>query len=375
MPQRDTLPTGQPIINRRRSFGELPIQDRLGVGILGLHEGHSMLVALMNSLLCRPVAGCDPDIAKRDQAVATCPGLTVVESFEELLAISDVQIVAVYTPDSLHADQIASAFRAGKHVICTKPLVNDAAAGPELLRLSAETNCRLQVAQSTRFFEPFLRQRELVEAGALGEVECYDAHYVHRMDWYYEKSPWTITTTHWAYLGLSHPVDLIRLYLGDIVEVQAMGSTSALGRSFGLPTPDIISAQLRSADGRVGRVFGHYGVTEHAVGRSLIEGVAFGRHGTSIARYPDLRHSFVGQDGIEHTEDFTHAYAGYYYRHELKGMHYGEFGNIADSFARAILDGTPNAPDLREGLQTVNTMAAIVKALDSGQTEAVERIR
>jgi predicted dehydrogenase len=364
----DSLPTGRPTVGRRRDWGSVPPEERLGVGVVGLHEGHTALVAMRTTGLCRAVAGCDTADAKRQAAEEAVPGLWTTPEYGELLSRPDVQVVAIYTPDPLHADQIEAAFRAGKHVVCTKPLVNDASVAGRLLAAQAETGMRLQVAQSTRFYEPFLRQAELFESGAFGEAESYDAHYHHRMDWYYEKSPWTIEGTHWAYLGLSHPVDLVRRFLGRIVEVQAMGSVSALGRQYGLKTPDVIAATLRAEDGRVGRAFGHYGVTECGRARSLIEGLLMGTDGTSLARYPELRHTWVGRDGVEREEDFDHAMAGYYYRHELKGMHYGEFANVLDSFAAAIFSGGPNSPDLREGLETVLVMDAIVRALEGGQT-------
>lgn len=333
-----------------------------------------MLVALRASGLCRAVAGCDLDDTKRSEAEAAVDGLWTTASYDELLARPDVRIVAIYTPDSLHAGQIEAAFLAGKDVICTKPLVNDARAAASLLEVGERTGRRLQVGQSTRFYETFLRQRELYESGVFGDVEAYDAVYSHRMDWYYEKSPWSVADTHWAYLGLSHPVDLVRWYLGEISQIQAVGSTTRLAQSYGVTKPDVISVNLVSEDGRVGRVFGNYGVTELPVAKSNIEGHLMGTKGSSLARYPVLRHSWVGDDGVCRDEDFDHAYAGYHYRHELKGMHYGEFCNIADSFALALLGNKPNAPDLREGLQTVLVMDAIVRSLDSGQTVSVPRL-
>jgi len=123
--------------------------------------------------------------------------------------------------------------------------------------------------------------------------------------------------------------------------------------------------------GRIGRAFSHFGCHELPRGRSLIEGFLMGDKGTSLARYPDLRYTWHDERGIEHEEDFHHAMAGYYYRHELKGMHYGEFCSIADSFAAAIISGAPNHPDLEEGLGTVALMDAAVRALETGQTVEV----
>ncbi len=330
-----------------------------------------MLVALRASGLCKAVAGCDLSEIKRLEAAATVPNLFVTESYDEMLARPDVQIVAIYTPDALHADQIEAAFRAGKHVICTKPLINDASQADRLLRAAKEHGVRLQVGQSTRFGEPFQRQREEFEKGRIGEVEVVDAHYNHRMDWYYVKSPWTIDTTHWAYLGLSHPVDLVRWYLGPIREVHAYGTTTKVGAGYKLPTPDAITVNLIGESGRIGRVLGNYGFHELPKARSLIECFLMGSEGSSLARYPDLRFTHHNEAGVEIEEDFHHSMSGYYYRHELKGMHYGEFCNYADYFASKLLSGEPNSPDLAEGLESVGVMRAIVESLETGRAVAV----
>lgn len=336
-----------------------------------MHEGHTLLVAMRASGLCRAVAGCDLSEEKRASALEAAPGIFVTGNYDEMLARPEVKVVAIYTPDPLHAEHIEKAFRAGKHVICTKPLINDPAQAARVREAALATGCRLMVGQSTRFGESFQRQRELFEAGEYGEIEVVDAHYNHRMDWYYRKSPWTIDQTHWAYLGLSHPVDLVRWYLGPIREVHAYGTLTAVGAEAKLPTPDAITVNLIGANGRIGRVLGNYGFHELGRARSLIECFLMGSEGTSLARYPDLRFTTTRRDGVDVEEDFEHSMAGYYYRHELKGMHYGEFCNYADYFASCLLSGAPNSPDLEEGLETVMIMRAIVESLESGRSVAV----
>src|SRR5689334_16992545 len=162
----DQLPTGNPTAGERRSYGAVPPGERFGVGVVGLHEGHTELVALRASGLCRAVAGCDVSQEKRALAGAAAPGIFLTGDYEAMLARPDVQIVAIYTPDNLHADHILAALQAGKHVICTKPLVNDPGQAARLLEAARESGKRLQVGQSTRFYEPFQRQREMFEAGA-----------------------------------------------------------------------------------------------------------------------------------------------------------------------------------------------------------------
>jgi predicted dehydrogenase len=344
----------------------VPEDQKFGVGVIGLHEGHTMLVALRASGLCKAVAGCDLSLEKREAAKAAAPQIETYENFDEMLARSDVQIVAIYTPDKYHAEHIEKAFRAGKHVICTKPLINNPEEATTLLAAARASGKRLQVGQSTRFYEPFQRQREEFEKGNIGAVEVVDAHYNHRMDWYYEKSPWTVSETHWAYLGLSHPVDLVRWYLGPLREVHAVGTITSLGARYGMKTPDAICVNLIGENGRIGRVLGNYGFHELPKARALIECFLMGSEGSSLARYPDLRFTRHDERGVEIEEDFHHAMSGYYFRHELKGMHYGEFCNYADYFASKLLGGEPNSPDLEEGLSSVMVMKAIVESLESG---------
>ncbi len=360
------LPTGRPVVGQKPDLGSVPPSERLGVGIVGLHEGHTLLVALQHTGHCRAVAGCDLSDEKLSAARLVQADLFLTRDYEALLARADVHIVAIYTPDALHSDQIAAAFRAGKHVLCTKPLVNDPRQGRALLDLQRSTGRRLQVGQSTRFFESFRRQRASMESGALGRIELVDAHYIHRMDWFYDKSPWSLSETDWAFLGLSHPVDLVRWYLGPIRRVHAFGSRTALARRYGTRGFDAYVVNLESVDGRVARVLGNYGITELSTARSMIECLLMGEQGTSLAKYPELEHRCTAPDGSEVCEDFHHALTGYYFRHELKGMHYGEFANYADTFARAIRTGEPNAPELEEGLQTVCVLEAIRRSADCG---------
>jgi predicted dehydrogenase len=351
------------------------MEQRLGVGVVGLHEGMTLLSALGQTGYCRAVAGCDLREEKLDEARGRYPGLFLTDDYDVMLDRADVAIVAIYTPDALHASQIAAAFKAGKHVICTKPLINDLVEAPTLLAAAKASNRRLQVGQSTRFFEPFLRQRSAFERGEIGNIELVDAHYNHRMDWFYEKSAWSIAETDWAFLGLSHPVDLVRWYLGRIEEAHAFGMHTALGRRYDVKGFDAYVVSLRAADGRIGRVLGNYGITELPAARSMIECLLMGDAGTSLAKYPDLEFVRLGSDGSEVREDYHHRLTGYYFHHELKGMHYGEFANYADHFARAILEGLPNAPDLLEGIETVCVMEAVRRSAQEGRAVRLEPIR
>jgi len=341
---------------------------RLGVGVVGLHEGRTMLVACGRTTTCRAVAGCDLRPDKLATVHAELPEVFLTTDYAEMLARPDVDIVSVFTPDALHADHVVAAFEAGKHVTCTKPLAVSLADGRRMLEAARRTGRRLLVGQSTRFFESFRRQRAAFERGDLGTLELVDAHYIHRMDWFYDKSPWAATDTDWVFLGMSHPLDLVAWYLGPIAEVQAYASRSALAARYDSRSTDIHVVHVRTPGGRIGRAMGHYGLRELPTARNAIELMLYGSEGTSQAQYHDMRFRHTAPDGTEVTEDPLYAMRHYYFNDEVHGMHYGEFANYLEAFATALRDGGRASPELEEGLRVLCLMeAARRSAADAGR--------
>jgi predicted dehydrogenase len=349
----------------------------LGIGILGLHEGATLLKVLGPTSAgavvpdplervpeARAVMACDLDPKKLEACRSLRPDVAYTLHYEEMLEHPQVEVVAIYTPDPLHAEHVLAAFEHGKHVICTKPLVTSLAQGRALLEAARRSGCKLLVGQSTRFFEPFLRQRRDFERGKFGEIELLEAHYLHRMDWYYRKSPWAAQAD-WAFLGLSHPLDLLAWYLPDVERVQAFASRSALAGEYGAG-PDIYSVNALTRSGRVGRVLGHYGLHELPRARNSIELVLFGTAGTSLAQYHDMRYLYTDEEGVEVLEDALYAKRAYYFNNEVHGMHYGEFANYTRHFVRALREGTEHHPNLEDGLYALCLMEATRRSARQG---------
>jgi predicted dehydrogenase len=347
------------------------MSESLGVGVVGLHEGRTMLIALDRATHCHAVAGCDLREEKIAAARAAKPGLFYTTRYDELLAHPNVKIVSIFTPDALHAEHIVRAFESGKDVTCTKPLVPSVGDARRILDAARRTGRKLLVGQSTRFFESFRRQRAAYERGEIGELELIDAHYIHRMDWFYEKSPWAANQSDWIFMGMSHPIDLIRWYLGSIDEVHAYGRLSRMGARYGRSGYDSYVANLHAADGRIARAMGQYGMVELPSARNAIELLLFGDAGTSMAQYHDMRYYATRADGTEVIEDALYARRAYYFNNEVHGMHYGEFANYADYFAGCLLQGVPHSPDLAEGLETFCVMEAIRRSAHTGASVRV----
>lgn len=94
----------------------------------------------------------------------------VYASFDQLADDPDIDIVYLATPNSLHYPQAKQALLAGKHVLCEKPLALSRAHGLELIDIATRANRLLKVAYQFRFEQVFMRVRDLIRAGTLGDI-------------------------------------------------------------------------------------------------------------------------------------------------------------------------------------------------------------
>ena len=106
---------------------------KIGLGVLGLGEGRSIISGALNSGLWEVIRLCDLNEKLGKERCHEFGLSRFTTSLDELLADPSVDVVGVYTPDHLHAEHVIAALRAGKHVICTKPFLNDLSRAREVL--------------------------------------------------------------------------------------------------------------------------------------------------------------------------------------------------------------------------------------------------
>lgn len=335
--------------------------QKLGLGVLGLGEGRSIISAGVKSSLWDVVMLCDlnADLGRRRCAEFGLTNFTT--SFDELLSNPAVDVVGIYTPDHLHADHVIRTLRAGKHVICTKPFFDNLAKARDVLSAVKETGKRVMVGQSSRFFPPFSRQRRHFETGEFGELITVEAYYNADHRWFLEKGWARNASFKWLFGGLSHPADLVRWYLPDIVEVMGYGIISANGRAHGLANPDTFHFVLKSARGAIARVSGAYtGPVVPSQRDSDMSCILRTTKGASQADYYNLRYAWrLGEQSV--MESFEEQ-EGYYFRFEGHSHHAGEYQNYLEYFARCLASGEPALPDVTEGIVTVALLEAMEEA-------------
>ena len=295
-------------------------------------------------------------------------------SYSHLLEDPDIDVIGVYTPDKFHAAHVMAALSAGKHVICTKPFIDDLADARRIVDLVATTGKKVFVGQSSRFFEPMRRQRKDYEEGLIGELITVEAYYHADHRWFLEKG-WSLENAFkWLYGGLSHPVDLVRWYLPDIAEVMGYGMLSANGKKGGLHHEDTMHFIFRAADGRVARVSGAYtGPVQPVVRDSEMSCILRATEGCSQADYMDLRYAVTTRTGEERVITWEHLLK-YYFRFEGHSHHAGEYQNYLEYFHDCLQSGEEAYPDVREGIGTIALLKAMEESLASGRPVTIESI-
>ena len=180
---------------------------------------------------CRLVAACDVDKA-RVKAFAKKYGIPrTFTSLEALLKNGDFDAAANVTPDSHHAPISLELLRAGKHVLCEKPLAVCYSDAAEMARVARQAGVVNMVNFSYRNHSAIHRARELVQEGALGRVIHVEATYFQSWlaqdawgDWH--TSPawlWRLSTAHGSRGVLGdigvHLLDFASYPAGEIASV------------------------------------------------------------------------------------------------------------------------------------------------------------
>src|SRR5437588_7587903 len=197
----------------------------IGVALIG-----SGVIALANHVpgigLCpeaKLVGLCDTNPATLEKAKqATGVSLTSTD-YRDILKRDDVHAVIVATPNFVHAPIVLDAVKAGKHVLCEKPIAMDLAEAVAMYRAAESAGVRHMTAFTYRFVPAMHYMSHLVQSGALGKPYHFRAQRF--QDWGDRNLAWRQVKKRAATgeLGdmLSHPIDFGHLLVGPMTRVTA----------------------------------------------------------------------------------------------------------------------------------------------------------
>jgi myo-inositol 2-dehydrogenase / D-chiro-inositol 1-dehydrogenase len=318
----------------------------LGCGRIGrLHARNVARHARARLVKVYDVAG----EAARDTAAEL--GVAVAHSLDELWSDRAVGAVLIASPTATHVPLITAAVRAGKAVLCEKPVDLDLARARQCWQEIAAARPRVMIGFNRRFDPSYQALRERLQRGEIGSLEL--AVITNRDP--APPPPGYIAGSGGLFRDMTiHDFDMARYLAGDIARVHAFGANRVdpeIGRLGDIDTCAItlearsgalvqINNSRRSVYGYDQRieVFGPGGMLQ--AGNRRATSVESWSAERTAAREPVL-HSFI--------ERYSEAY-----RLEL------------DAFVAAVGDGRPMSPDFTDGIEALGLAIAAAESLASG---------
>jgi len=151
----------------------------VGLGFMGVTHLRAYLeipgarIAAVCDPVRLPVKGILPGVAgniKKTEDIHLGAGVKAFERWEDVLSEPDIDLVDICTPTSMHPQQVVAALKAGKHVLCEKPLARSSAAAREILQVAESSPGMLMPAMCMRFWPGWSWLKQVVTEKNYGEV-------------------------------------------------------------------------------------------------------------------------------------------------------------------------------------------------------------
>jgi UDP-N-acetyl-2-amino-2-deoxyglucuronate dehydrogenase len=151
-------------------------------------------------------------------------------SIEELLAITDADVVNICTPNYLHASHSVQCLKAQKHVVCEKPMSTSVADANQMIACANENNKTIFIVKQNRYNPPVQQVKKLLQTGMLGNIYFVNVNcFWNRNENYYNSSNWRgkkIEDGGCLYTQFSHFVDILYYLFGKVEAIKSLMQNS-----------------------------------------------------------------------------------------------------------------------------------------------------
>jgi len=222
-------------------------QVRMGVIGAGIW-GTAHLRAYAQHASAELVAVCDLDEARAREAAERFGAAGAFASAEQMLAEADLDAVSVATPDAAHADLAIACAKAGKHVLCEKPLATTVNECEAMIAAAADAGVHLMVDWHNRWNPPYAEARRSIATGELGEIRYI---YYRLSDTLYvptQMLPWAADSSVMLFLG-SHALDTTCWFMQAAPQRLTCRRQEGVLKSMGIDTADLYLTVLDFPNG------------------------------------------------------------------------------------------------------------------------------
>jgi len=193
------------------------------IGCGSIAERHANQIKLNGGKL---IACCDVDKIKATNFASEYL-INSYSSAEDMLQNENsIDVVAVCSPNGLHYEHTIISLKAGKHVICEKPMALEAMHCKEMIELAATKEKSLFMVMQNRFNPPVRELKKIIDQHLLGTISnVHLSCYWNRNYDYYLNSSWKGTKSldgGILYTQFSHFIDILLWMFGDVKNVNAI---------------------------------------------------------------------------------------------------------------------------------------------------------
>lgn len=151
-----------------------------------------------------------------------------VADYRDLLRRSDIQLVSICLPPSMHAEVSIDFLLAGKHVLCEKPMAPTLEECDRMLAAARESGSKLSIVAQTRFKTDVMRTKKMLETGSLGKPLFAQANSLWwRGSNYYDlwrRGTWEKEGGGCTFIHAVHHIDLLLWLMGPVKEIRALAA-------------------------------------------------------------------------------------------------------------------------------------------------------
>lgn len=296
---------------------------------------------------------CDIDEEKAAQRARLVGEARALSDFDAVLADPDVDAVELCTPHHLHPEAVIAAARAGKHILCQKPLAKTVADCDAMIEAARDAAVVLYYGETNRTLPSVVAMKRAIEEGRIGRLIGLQATYAHWQGGEYLSTAWrydpAVTGGGQLLDGGIHYVDVL-LHLGGPAE-SVTGFTTRFRPELGGEDTAVVNIRF-AEDGRLGTLFSSQAAgiwfPDCTVAAFGIEGVLTlgGPHGALALHRPDLPGR--SETLLAHGGDGFAVMIGHYLDTVLSGAPNPSPGSVGRDDLRLVLAAYESARTGRE---------------------------
>ncbi len=238
---------------------------KIGVGLIGCGDVSERYAEALRDMETGELVAVMDTQKQVAENLAKQFNVAYTDDVKEIMSNKDIDVVIVAVPHHLHAPIAIQAARAGKHVMCEKPLATTLDEGAEIISECDKAGVKLGVNFALRYHPTVAKARELLEKKAIGEIfNIGMVFFGYKKETYWTQGYRGRSVTHWRgkwatsgggvlMMNFSHYIDLVRYLTGlEITRVSAEYDT--YGSPAGVEVEDTLNATLKFSNGATGGI-------------------------------------------------------------------------------------------------------------------------